>query len=966
MSRTKKILSSVALGGLNLLVAATVAGIGGLAYLYSQLPDVASLTQVQLSQPLKVYDVKGRYLTSYGDETRIPLQYNQIPKTLRNALIATKDRDFESDAVEASFIQGYFNPHTVLSAEGKILQQGPNFAQTLAMQYWDDEHIPIDLTRTKDRLKNLLLAYKISHDLSREEIITLLINKLDLGTDVYGFEAGAQAYFAKSVGDLSTAEMASLVAISLNPDAFDLYGDTKQFAKLRNVVIKAMGDAGLIDAEHVAKAIAEPVQFKSGYLEDGKTHLTDLARQAMVQRFGEAAFLNGYKVYLTIDKGDQDSAEVRLRTNLLANERKYEFGGISGRSWPEGSRKVPDRDAIARSLNHFAVLPPIFPVVVLSSDADGVTVLNANGVEKKLGASVFEYAMGLPSPEELKRLKDDFDNELKIWKADRSKDKGPEPVWEPPKPKRQLAGLFSPGDVIYLEVVPEAPQYNRVSEITVAESKFDPLVDVKPQHLRVASIPETQGAFVSLNAKTGAVQTLVGGFYYHPDDADFAVDQVYKMGSQVKPFLFTSAFLQDKTPSLGGLSTPVSQLSIDGQIEDIINFNDERSPKEINFRTAMGRNLNTAAVEVSGRVGERGFLNFLRLFGFQPDFVEGAVALGQVKSSPLQVARAYSVIANGGYLVNPYLVQKITDSADQVVFQANKPEVCPSCKPTNVYELTYGNQKQSDDTAVGNNAIIHQAVSSTVVDIEITQQAGQLVAPRVLPEFAAYMINDGLKSNLQGNKYFKSQAPEVKAVAAKAKREDIGVMVGPNYDEPVGWAAGFTGAYASAVLIADPRQQATPAEPANDLVNRAVDTMAVYTAELVKHEPAFTIAKPNNLVTRRIDDASFDDRNGYPELFVKGSYKEVVVQQEPEPAPAPKVEAKVTKQAAPAAKPAPKQTKTTNRQQPARTTQKAAKPTQAKAPPPPPKPNKQYKNGRFNDDEFGFYDQARKVGSWCS
>lgn len=865
-----------------------------LAYMNSKLPNVNVLTNIKLRQPLNVYDNEGTLLASYGDERRIPINYNEIPRFLRQSLDRAQNLGFNR----------FDNDFFIGSTDSKL-----ELSKILAVNYFYNQIIDKKAWSTK--VINTLLAHKINLQLSPQEVVTLFINQVPMGNKAFGFESAAITYFAKSLNKCSLSEIATLIAVSEDPELYDPTANFKTVMARRDSILKELLEAQIIRKSAYEEALAENIVLKAGYPDSAYTYTTEVVRQAMFERFGSEAFLNGYKVYTTVNNKAQLMAEMGLRTAMLEQSWQESYPGPQVLDTRDSKLKLEvSEENIFASLSRFAAYPPLFPVAITKISEDKVTVINNLGTKLDLNKKFFSWALN-PS-----QANDD-------WKS--------------------LSSVYKVGDVIYLAIKKDSSNYNAAVDLldTSNENKFDGL-KLKPQELALATIPKYKAGLVDLDSQNGAIRALVGGFAFGLDKTNYAIQPVVTVGSVAKPFFYALDFRGKQT---------LATLELDGELPiksnnkadvDWIATNfDGKYYNTVNLRQAFALNLNTPIIRQAQRNRlVEGFANYLQQFAFQiPDeSVNTRLSLGEFKASPLEVARAYAVIDNGGYLINPYLIEKI-ERQDELLYRANNPKVCSMCKLTNVFDQVSDQEKYEKRNAVGNLTEVHEAFNSSIYTIKQTNVNERVNAPRVMDDWNAFLIYNVLTTS---NVYGVKNAPgnnskrlmpgnAAKLASIGVKRSDVGGMTGYNLDKSAVWFAGFTGNSSGAAFI-------TLDNSINKLNQDAsINAWLYYHKDGIKDEQIiYTTPRDITRVSINQDNSLLDNSSAsaYLEWFWKGT------------APTEKAFSSVTK------------TTTTVKYITTTVSTKQTVGTKTQTTTPEPKQegkNRYKKDGSYNDDEFNFY-----------
>ncbi|MBU6440248.1 MAG: PBP1A family penicillin-binding protein [Betaproteobacteria bacterium] len=485
-------------------------------------------------------------------------------------------------------------------------------ASTITMQVARDFYLSPEKTPLR-KLVETLLAYKIENSLSKDQILDRYINQVYLGQRAYGFAAAAQVYYGKPLQQLSLAQMAVLAGLPQAPSAYNPQSNLKLAVWRQHYVLGRMLALHDITREQYEQALAAPLEVVSG---QGALHYSvdadyaaELVRQIMVARFGEAAYTDGYKVTTTLVDKDQTAANAALRAGLSAYDHRMGWRG------PEGRVALPPdgaRDAAAKAIKRMHDVGGLAPAVVLQVSPRGIEVLRRDGSVQNLSGAALAFCR---------------------------------PGLEPRAPQ---AKRIEPGSVLRLLQTPQGPQ--------------------------VSQIPLAQSALVSMQPQTGAVQAWVGGFDFTHDKFDH-VNQAYRQpGSSFKPFIYSAAVAEGLAPTTIIDDSPISINPGPNQPLWQPHNYEKESIGPMPAAEALARSDNIAAVRVVLAVGVPYARFHASQFGLPLDQIPPypTMVLGAGSFTPLQMARAYSVFANGGYLVQPRLIQKIVDAHGAVIYQEPK------------------------------------------------------------------------------------------------------------------------------------------------------------------------------------------------------------------------------------------------------------------------------------------------------
>jgi penicillin-binding protein 1A len=465
------------------------------------------------------------------------------------------------------------------------------------------------------KVNEIALAYKIEAALSKDEILELYMNQIYLGQRAYGFASAARAYFNKNLDQLSVAEMAMLAGLPQNPSRHNPVANPKRARERQHAVLGRMRALDYITESQYQAALQEPlrVNTRGQEFDTHAEYVAELARQAAYAQFKEEAYTRGIKVTTTILKAEQEAAYAAVRRNVIAYDQRHGWRG------PEGRIELPEdpeerEDAISDALGKRPSSDGLVPAVVLSATAKSVKVETEDGDTVELGGAAIRFAQaGLGA-----NAKDNL--------------------------------RLSPGAII------------RVSK----QGKG---------HWSVTQVPQVAAAFVAIDADSGAYHALVGGFDYNFQKFNHVTQAWRQPGSGMKPFIYSSALEKGFSPGTRILDAPLDLPGEDAGKTWSPQNDDFKWDGPITLRRALAESKNVPSVRLLRSVSIPFAHEFLGKFGFdlgrQPK--NFTLALGTGAVTPLQMAGAYAVFANGGYQVQPYLIAKIEDADGKVIQQAAPP-----------------------------------------------------------------------------------------------------------------------------------------------------------------------------------------------------------------------------------------------------------------------------------------------------
>jgi penicillin-binding protein 1A len=598
--------------------------VAGYLYIEPSLPSTESLREVRLQVPLRVYSRDGLLMAEFGEMRRIPLRLAEVPEHLVKAVLAAEDdRFFEHPGID---YQSLARAAVQLAKTGERRQGGSTITMQLARNFF----LSAEKTYVR-KLTEILLALRIEGELSKNEILELYLNKIYLGNRAYGVGAAAQIYYGKTVKELDLAEMAMIAGLRKAPSRYNPIADPERAVQRRNYILGRMRDLGYISIEAYAEAINKPETARAQLapVELDAPYVAEMVRTEMVERFGQEAYTNGYRVYTTLDSRLQPLAERAVRDNLEAYDRRHGYRG------PEKKlqRALLSRpDAIEVALGDAPVIGGLRPAVV-------------TGVQDKERRAEVRLAGG-------ERIRIDWEG--MSW-ARRHVDEnhlGPAP--------KKPSDVLAEGDVVRVRQVDEA----------------------KGVRWRLAQIPDVEGAFVALEPGTGAIRALVGGYDFQRNKFNRVVQAQRQPGSGFKPFVYSAALDSGFTTASIFEDAPFEMWDAGTkQLWKPENY-DGRYKGPMRLREALVESRNMVSIRLLKSVGIVRALDHARAFGFDPVALPHnlTLALGTATLSPLDMARGFGILANGGYRIQPYLLDRVEEEGRPPVYQARPETVCPDCK----------------------------------------------------------------------------------------------------------------------------------------------------------------------------------------------------------------------------------------------------------------------------------------------
>ncbi|WP_239324717.1 penicillin-binding protein 1A [Snodgrassella gandavensis] len=592
----KLLLSTVGLFvGLGLFVAGLVAI--AILVTYPKLPSLEAVTHYQPKMPLTIYSADGKLMGQFGEERRAFTRINDFPQVLKDAVVAAEDKRFyEHGGVDFIGITRAL----IFNMTGGV-QSG---ASTITQQVARNFYLTNERTYTR-KFNEALLAYKIEQKLTKDQILELYFNQIYLGQRAYGFAAASLMYFNKPVQKLDLAEATILAGLPKAPSTFNPVVNPQRAKMRQRYILNNMVELGKITPAQADAAFAEPLQYVhyQQAIDQNALYVAELVRQQMYEKYGDAAYTQGFRVYTTVNSQDQAVATQALRKVLTNFDKGATYRGAEG-FFDLG--RIPDdiRDEqIEQYLASRSAVDGMLPAVVTALGSNSIVVYIAGVGENRIGGNSYNW-------------------------------------------------------------IKRAINNDKLAEASI---RVGSVVHVRGdgKSFRVVQQPELQGAIVALDAQTGAVRALVGGYDYYRRSFNRATQAKRQPGSSFKPFIYSAAIAKGFTPAtmvndapivlpgLGAGGRPWTPKNSDGRYAGLITL-----------RQALTASKNMVSIRILMAMGVDYARQYVQHFGFRSDQIPNSLsmALGSGQVTPMQMAEGYAIFANGGFKVSNYVIDRIYDS----------------------------------------------------------------------------------------------------------------------------------------------------------------------------------------------------------------------------------------------------------------------------------------------------------------
>ncbi len=700
--------------------------------------------------PLRVYSADGLLISEFGSERRIPIDYDDTPQALINAVLASEDDNF-------------FN-HTGIDALGLVRAAMANFssgrsgqgASTITMQVARNFYLTPEKTYTR-KIKEILLAIRLEQTLEKEEILSLYLNKIFLGHRAYGFGAAAETYYGKPLHELSLAQTAMLAGLPKAPSSYNPIRNPERALIRRDYVLKRMHSLEWITPQAYQQALSAPVTAKKHARETGldAPYIAEMVRGQLIEQYGENVYWQGLNVYTTIDSKNQLAARDALRAGLQAYDKRHGYRG------PATKLKLDEID-----LNDDQVTAKLEGLLINQPDSREQTpaiVLETQSSSKGGIAKLWSRQAGF--------ITLNFKDTKWAKKHINANRKGAAPT--------KIDDVMQKGHVIYIKNTPTADN---------------------EENWQLTQLPAISGALISLDPNSGAIISLIGGYDFFLNKYNRATQSIRQPGSNIKPFIYSASLEKGFTPSslISGapivLTDPTHGTRWRPQNYSGKFFGPTR------MREALSKSMNLVSIRLLRSIGIEFARDYCARFGIDMSRFSRSLtmALGSGGAKPIEVISAYSVLANGGYKVNPYFIERITDRNDDVIYEAPKPIFCDDCfaeylsKPVIEDETSTPFSTSEEDTEQTADNPLDEIQASSEDTIDNSKDNETYSAPRVMPHANNYLTVSMLKDAV---KYGTARK------ALRLERPDIAGKTGTTNDYVDAWFTGFNSSVVTTVWV---------------------------------------------------------------------------------------------------------------------------------------------------------------------
>ncbi|MFA7241619.1 MAG: penicillin-binding protein 1A [Sulfuricellaceae bacterium] len=573
---------------------------------YPNLPSLEALTEYRPKIPLRVYTADGALIGEFGEERRALVKIADVPKLMRLAILAAEDdRFYQHGGVDYLGVARAALAN--LTAGGA--REG---ASTITMQVARNFFLSSEKTLTR-KFSEMLLAFKIEHFLSKDQILELYINQIYLGQRAYGFAAAAQAYYGKPLEKLSVAEFAMLAGLPKAPSRYNPVANPKRAQLRQQYILRRMLSLRYIDDAQFKAALQLPPTVRHDTLsaEVKADYVAEMVRQMMYEQYHEGIYNSGLKVYTTLRRADQEAANQALRQGVLEYDRRHGYRG------PEGYINISANPAnleemLEDALSEVDESNDLSPAVALTTGANEIKAYVKGGEHIVISGDGLKFAA--------KALSDKAEQKMRLRRGSLIRvRKGEKGAWH------------------------------------------------------IAQLPQVESALLSMDPADGAIRALVGGFDFNRSKFNHVTQAWRQPGSSFKPFIYSAALEKGFTAATVINDAPIvlDPAETGGQAWEPKNFDGEFAGP-IRLRTALTKSKNLVSIRILQSITPQYAQDYISHFGFSaerhPPYLTMALGAGSV--TPMQMATGYSVFASGGYRPKPYYIERVVDARGVVLTQA--------------------------------------------------------------------------------------------------------------------------------------------------------------------------------------------------------------------------------------------------------------------------------------------------------
>ena len=742
---------------------------GAFLYLSPSLPSVDALRSVELQIPLRVFSSDGKLIAEFGEMRRSPIKFAEIPPHFIQALLSAEDDNFENHYG--------VDPSSLMRAASQLVRSGhiQTGGSTITMQVAKNYFLTSERSFSR-KITEILLALQIERQLTKDEILELYVNKIYLGNRAYGIEAAAQVYYGKSIRDVSLAQMAMIAGLPKAPSRFNPLANPVRSKERRDWILGRMFRLGKIDEASYKTAISEPLNasYHVPTPEVSAPWIAEMARAEMVGRYGSEAYTQGFNVTTTVPSNLQEDANQAISAGLIAYDQRHGYRGPEARLPGKTQRDWTQELTRQRPLNGLE------PAIVTKVDKTGIVVLTRDDKQEPVAWDSMKWARPFMNTNSVGRM------------------------------PAQPADVAQVGDLIRVQ---------RQDDDT----------------LKFSQVPTVQSALVSLDPRSGAIRALVGGFSFEQSNYNRAMQAKRQPGSSFKPFIYSAALDSGYTPASLVNDAPI--VFVDESVDKVWRPKNDTNTflGPIRLREALYKSRNLVSIRVLQSMGVDTTIDYISKFGFNKQDLPRnlSLALGTATLTPMEIATGWSVFANGGYKVSPYLIERIDSRNGETLFQANPPTVP-------VDEIAAATPQAAPASAT-------QVSAPIAVDATLTPGAppAPVIAERIIDGRTAFILTSMLEDVIK-----KGTGRRAMALG----RTDLAGKTGTTNDSKDAWFSGYNADYMTTVWSGFDQPETLGRHEFGGTVSLPI--WMTYMAAALKDKPAHVQPEPEGILSLRVDPIS--------------------------------------------------------------------------------------------------------------
>lgn len=762
-------------------------------YLSPNLPSVDVLKDVRLQTPLRIYTSDNLLIGEFGEKRRTPITFEQIPPQFVNAILAAEDGDFYSH--HGVSIKGLLRAASQLLLTGEKGSGGSTLTMQVARNYF------LSFEKTFSRKFNeILLSLQIEREFSKKEILELYVNVIFLGHRAYGIAAASQVYYGKPINELNVAQLAMIAGLPKAPSAYNPIVNPARALIRRNWILGRMNELGYIDDDSYKEAVMFPVtaKFHGSKLGLSAPYIAELARKEMLKRYGRESYTAGYRVYTTVDSEAQRAAQLSVAHGVLAYDQRHGYRGPEARL---GSPLPQENESV---------------------DKAGTDNINENEEQR-----LTRWLEALKELEPVNNLRPAIVSALQENSFSAVMKDGSHVTVEWENGIKHIRP--------YLTTEFYGPRPNSIEDI-VAVNDVIRLQKNDDDSWKLTQLPSVQAALVSLDASNGAIRSLVGGTDFQQSKFNRITQATRQPGSNFKPFLYTAALANGFTAASIINDAPIvfEDASLESSWRPTNDGGRFYGPTRLRYALLKSRNM--VSIRLLRALGIRKAIDYVGRFGFDSKQLprDLSLALGSHSLKPIEIVTAYASLANGGFKVAPYLIDRVEAIDGVNLFQAMPPTACGECN-------------QSPEEALINDESTTEM--ATIEDIlnqpELEPKRAFPHADRIIEPRIAYIIDSILKDVVK------------KGTGRRARslnRHDLAGKTGTTNGPTDVWFSGYGGGIVTTSWLGFDNNGVLGSRESGS--SAALPIWIEYMKTALKDRPQALRKQPQGIVSIKIDPAT--------------------------------------------------------------------------------------------------------------